>query len=275
MVQIHIKQSEEHQFLYECSATQSVDTIIRDVVSIHNLQTRIQYLYIEGEQLSLYGPVKPHDNGEGQAPEGEDASSSSKIRGPFYNEDPSGKRTGEVCDPKFAEALRRTLSEAEAYVSKNQVLQKIPLELGVLKDHILNINGAVMICYPMGLPNYDPVQQLLSGIFKGVEPFDLDTAQLWWAGKELMRDKKLCDHAGKNEKTKIIAKLQARGCDPPPREPPVDKETQKALMAWYYKQQHEKKKLDDNDDGLYMNSSWANPKALKSQFQGLPVIRHE
>lgn len=54
-------------------------------------------------------------------------------------------------------------------------------------------------------------------------------------------------------KTKIIAKLQARGCDPPPREP----------------------KLDDNDDGLYMNSSWANPKALKSQFQGLPVIRHE
>lgn len=219
MVQIHIKQSEEHQFLYECSATQSVDTIIRDVVSIHNLQTRIQYLYIEGEQLSLYGPVEPHDNGEGQAPEGEDASSSSKIRGPFYNEDPSGKRTGEACDPKFAEALRRTLSEAEAYVSKNQVLQKIPLELGVLKDHILNINGAVMICYPMGLPNYDPVQQLLSGIFKGVEPFDLYTAQLWWAGKELMRDKKLCDHAGKNEKTKIIAKLQARGCDHPPREP--------------------------------------------------------
>lgn len=37
---------------------------------------------------------------------------------------------------------------------------------------------------------------------------DEDTAQLWWAGKELARGKKLLDYIGKNEKTKIIAKLQ-------------------------------------------------------------------
>ncbi|KAH9326385.1 hypothetical protein KI387_006563, partial [Taxus chinensis] len=71
--------------------------------------------------------------------------------------------------------------------------------------------------------------------------FDQDTAQLWWAGKELMRDKTLCDHVGKNEKTKIIAKLQARGQGPPSREPRVDAETQKAMMAWCNKQQQEKK----------------------------------
>jgi hypothetical protein len=252
MVQIHVKQSEERQFLYECPATQSVDMIIRDVASIHNLQMRIQYLYIEGEQLSLYGPAKPDDNGERPDTEEEDASSSSKIRGPFHNKDHSGKRTGDACNPKCAETLRRILSEAEAYVSKNQVLQKIPLELDILEDHILNIKGAVVICYPMGLPNYDPVQQLLSGTFKGEETFDPDTAQLWWAGKELMRNKKLCDHAGKNEKTKIIAKLRARGHGPPLREP----------------------KLDDDEDGLYMNSSWAKPKSTKSQFQGLSVIRY-
>ena len=34
------------------------------------------------------------------------------------------------------------------------------------------------------------------------------TAQLWWAGKEVQRGKKLCDFVGRNEKTKIIAKLQ-------------------------------------------------------------------
>lgn len=221
MVQIHVKQGEERQFLYECSATQSVDTIIRDVVSIQSLQMKIQYLYIEGDQLSLYGPAKPDNSGE--HPDTEEKDSSSKIRGPFYSNDPSGKRTGEACDPKCAEALRRTLSEAEAYVSKSQVLQKIPLELGVLKDHILNIKEAVMICYPMGLPNNDPVQQLLSGTLKGEELLDPDTAQLWWAGKELTRDKKLHDHVGKNEKTKIIAKLQARGDGPPPREPVSNK----------------------------------------------------
>eukprot|EP01018_Ginkgo_biloba_P020700 Gb_30283 [translate_table: standard] len=89
-----------------------------------------------------------------------------------------------------------------------------------------------------------------------------------------MREKKLCDHTGKNEKTKIIAKLQARGHGPPPREPPVDNETQKAMMAWYYKQQQEQKKLGEDEDDSYVNSSWANPKSLKSQFHGMSSIRY-
>ena len=37
---------------------------------------------------------------------------------------------------------------------------------------------------------------------------DPATASIWWAGKELQRDKKLGDYVGKNDKTKIIAKLQ-------------------------------------------------------------------
>ena len=41
---------------------------------------------------------------------------------------------------------------------------------------------------------------------------DEGTAQLWWAGKELTRDKSLGDFIGKNEKTKIIAKLQKVSC---------------------------------------------------------------
>ena len=37
---------------------------------------------------------------------------------------------------------------------------------------------------------------------------ELENAALWWAGKELMRGKKLMDFVGKNEKTKIICKIQ-------------------------------------------------------------------
>jgi len=37
---------------------------------------------------------------------------------------------------------------------------------------------------------------------------ELDTASLWWAGKEIARGKKLYDFVGKNEKTKIVCKLQ-------------------------------------------------------------------
>lgn len=38
-------------------------------------------------------------------------------------------------------------------------------------------------------------------------------AQLWWAAKELHRDKKLQDYIGKNEKTKIVVKIQKVSID--------------------------------------------------------------
>ena len=37
---------------------------------------------------------------------------------------------------------------------------------------------------------------------------DESNAAMWWAGKEFIRGKKLMDFVGKNEKTKIIAKIQ-------------------------------------------------------------------
>jgi Cilia- and flagella-associated protein 298 len=41
-----------------------------------------------------------------------------------------------------------------------------------------------------------------------LEVIGIENASLWWAGKELIRGKKLCDFIGRNEKTKLICKLQ-------------------------------------------------------------------
>ena len=41
-----------------------------------------------------------------------------------------------------------------------------------------------------------------------LEVIDEANAALWWAGKEMLRGKKLADFVGKNEKTKIVAKIQ-------------------------------------------------------------------
>ena len=68
---------------------------------------------------------------------------------------------------------------------------------------------------------------------------DEDTAQLWWAGKELQRTKKLSEYVGRNEKTKIIAKLQKKGKGAPAREPIVSEEEQKRMMAYAYRKQEE------------------------------------
>lgn len=283
MVVVHVKQSEDRQFLYECPSSQGVDALIRDAVLINNLQLRLLVLAREGEQLCLHGPSRlprdddpdsDDDDAEERHAECSSSASLRKPRGPFYLKDPSRKRTGEACDIDVTRTLRKTLAEAEACASKEQVMHKVMISPNLLKEALQNVRGAVMMCYPMGLPDYDPVHQLLNGTFKDGDLMDPDLAQMWWAGKELMREKKLSDHVGKNEKTKVIAKLQTRGRAPPPREPPVDAETQKAMMAWCYKQQQEQKKLEDDEDDSYTNSAWSDPKALKCHFQGTSCIRY-
>ena len=42
---------------------------------------------------------------------------------------------------------------------------------------------------------------------------------MWFAGKELFPEKALSDYIGKNEKTKIIVKLNKKGQGAPVREP--------------------------------------------------------
>lgn len=46
-----------------------------------------------------------------------------------------------------------------------------------------------------------------------LDVIDEASASLWWAGKEFIRGKKLMDFIGKNEKTKIVAKLQKVGLE--------------------------------------------------------------
>ena len=61
----------------------------------------------------------------------------------------------------------------------------------------------------------------------------LDPARtaLWFSGKEIMRGKKLSDYLGKNEKTKIVCKLQKAGQGAPQRESVISEEERKLMMA--------------------------------------------
>jgi hypothetical protein len=163
----------------------------------------------------------------------------------------------------------------------------------------------------MGLPPYDEVQHILHGSEDlggredGKAVIPPGDGQLWWAGKELSKEKKLADYVGKNEKTTIIAKLQKRGGGAPVREAAVDEQTQKEMMAYAYRKQEEWKasclshafairitvclynsstshlqvhvdwllqKLEEADDDSYMNAGWADSNALKNRLQGTGTV---
>ncbi|KAG8223406.1 hypothetical protein J437_LFUL003679 [Ladona fulva] len=66
-------------------------------------------------------------------------------------------------------------------------------------------------------------------------------SQLWFSGKEMLPDKKLKDYVGKNEKTKVVVKIQKRGHGAPSREPVMTEEERKEWMARAYHRQEELK----------------------------------
>ena len=119
----------------------------------------------------------------------------------------------------------------------------------------------------------------------------------------LQPEKVLSDYVGKNDKTKVVAKLQKKGAGAPGREPVVSEEEQKAMVACarrardptrgrrrsrspalsltslgsvsravYHKKEQEFNKMALEDEDSYQNSAWANPKALKNAFTGVGDI---
>lgn len=104
-----------------------------------------------------------------------------------------------------------------------------------------------------------------------------DECQLWWAGKELRKGKKLQEFVGKNEKTKLVVKISKvltssaevetceirqdllrvtvesisaffqKGQGAPAREPLITDAQQQQMMMRYHKRQEElkvRKRLD-------------------------------
>ena len=281
MVVILIKSSETDQFLFETSCAESNDALLRQLVTVWNMRLKVDLLAGALEQLAQHGPAKPEsskgiDDIQDTAQQAEGGAKPN--RGRSYRADPQGNRTGEPPNEQLQQVLRKVAKDAKCAIGVDQVRAKVPTSMDLLQEKIDTMRGAVTMAYPMGLPTYDPIQAALqdeqhTGKLYGASQLDPDTAQLWWAGKEFFRDKTVGDRVGRNEKTKITAKLQAPGSGPPAREPGVTEEERKAMMAHYFKKQEQMKALAENDEDDYLNANWADSRSLKSTLNGTSNIR--
>ncbi|MCL7033511.1 hypothetical protein MKW94_026356 [Papaver nudicaule] len=116
---------------------------------------------------------------------------------------------------KVEVSVIRALSEAQAYASKDITPNQRPLSPHVLRDYIQTIEREVMKSQCMGFSDSNQLQKLYSDM----ELLREDAIKLQWAGKELLRNKRLCDYVGKNEKNKctraisILIKLERLNLD--------------------------------------------------------------
>lgn len=285
MVLLHVKRSEKDTFLFETSVKAEVDTVLRELVKIHNLRLKVGRLTSAADGLAQHGPMKPPEQQgldddtplleDYDVKSGTTAPRAPQARSANFKHDPTERRTGNAPTDDIAAVIVRTVDDAKALVSERQVQMKVNATVKALEDAINNIKGAVMIAFPMGLPDYDTVRQILEereqldGGAAALEVLDPEASSLWFANKEMQREKLLGEYVGKNEKTKVVAKLQKKGAGAPQREPIVSEDEQKAMIAFYHKKQQEQEKLAQEDDDACLHSQWANPNSLKNAFTGV------
>lgn len=278
MVVIQIKNGDLDGFLYETSCNTSNDILLRELVHVWNLRIRLRQLCGGVRELAKYGAMKSPDKaGLDEIEEKYDGKLISK--GEFYQADPTGIRTGNGVGPQLSNTIEQVAKDAESILGKECLNRKISINKDILQEKLDNIRGAVIMCFPMGLPAWDSVRLAiegeagLDGTAAGQEILDENTAELWVASRSFDRNQTVGDRLGMNEKTKVIGKLQKPGAGPPCREPVVDEEEKKAMMAFYFKKQEEMKRLAENSDDDYLHSSWADPKQLQKSMRGCSDVK--
>jgi len=277
MVILDVKRTDKkNEFLYETTVKIDCKELLRELCELHNLRLKVLRLSVTCKELAKHGPIRPEETRGISSEIGKVSELDSNAYGTPTNPDEHGFRTGCPPPPEVADVLSRTAEEAEAAVSHALVAQKRTLTKDVCQTQIDNMRGAVMIAYPAfhRLPVYDPVRaeledrEELDGASEMQDVLDWTQTNLWWAGKELKGDQALETYVGRNEKTKLVCKLAGKSAGAPVREPRVDEQTHKAMLAHYYKKQEEQKKLQEDEDDSYLDSEWANPKALKNSLVG-------
>ncbi|GAB6027831.1 hypothetical protein CHUAL_002059 [Chamberlinius hualienensis] len=277
-MKVHLKHSDKSYFLYETTTDTAVIDLLRDMLFIYHGQLIIRRLCSELKEVCNYGIFKaPNESSENEDKTDEEY----EPKGGYVeNIDPDSRRNGHAPNEKMADVIKRTVAEAESIISNENVVADISLTKEKINDIFEMLSGAVRVVYPQGLPNYEPSQQLLDGIkyLDDVKELPLkeilsaETTELWWAGKQLVREKKLKDYVGKNEKTKIVVKFQKSGCGPPSREPGLSEQQRRELMLLNYKRQEELKSLEENSDLSYLDSEWADRQSLHRNFHGVEKI---
>lgn len=286
MVQLHVKQGDESQFLFNTTVDAPLETVIQQITAIYNGRLKVERICAEIAELADHGITLP-PNMQGLTEEqivelkliDEFEERCVPSGGPVLRKDEIGRRNGQAPNDKMKDVLMKTVDKAKALISKKQAQANVCVTVDMVKDALDQLRGAVMIVYPMGLPPHDPIRmemedrEDLSGTQASLRVIPEEDCQLWWAAKEMQRGKKLQDYIGKNEKTKLVVKIQRKGQGAPAREPLITQEQQKQMMLHYHRRQEELKKLDEADDDSYLDSDWSDRQALKRQFQGLTNIK--
>ncbi|XP_039287865.1 cilia- and flagella-associated protein 298 [Nilaparvata lugens] len=211
MVKVLVKKGDETQFLYETSVGTDNVELTQQITYIYNGRLKVSRICSELEELSKHGTMLPPDMmgltdeqieelklkdewGERCEPSG----------GCTDNKDPMGRRNGKQPSEHMQQLINKSVTDVKEMLSKKKADNGICMTLKTVQEALEILRGTVMIIYPMNLPPHDVIRQEfentedLSGTQASLDVIDVASAQLWFSGKELVRNKKLCNFVGNN-----------------------------------------------------------------------------
>lgn len=167
--------------------------------------------------------------------------------------------------PNDARALLKVIAEAQARVSNYQQESGKCISESVITSTVDMLKGTVSVVDPFRMPELGRiVESQFSEHFEGELPET--SAHLWWAGKELTRDKKLRDFVGSNEKTTIFATL---GPTMPPTTNTQKDSAQTDFLLSQFRRHQEVQFLEASVE----SGPEADRRSLQKAFHGLGQVK--
>lgn len=216
MVRLHIKRGDESQFLFDTEVKNTVNAVCPEILAIFNGRLKVNRICSEIEELANHGTMLPpemigltDEQVEELKLRDDWAEKCIPSGGNAFCKDPIGRRNGRQPMVNMQEVLKKAIEDAKAMIHKNLVTMNKTLTLKNVEEALGLLKGAVTIVYPMQLPPHDPIRmeftntEDLSGTQASKEVIEPAKGQLWFAGHQMIPEKKLADYVGMNDKTKV------------------------------------------------------------------------
>lgn len=257
-------------FYFECNREEGTEDVNSRGIRLLNSLIFLSSLIDPLEDLAKYGPLR--------APEYK------ALTGQQEGEEPLGPhvdayhlRTGHAPD----EAGKKTLADVAAEIRRvchTLPSQRQPVSEETVKETIAIAKGALMMVWPMGLPEYDPAKELLDaeedaleGKLEPQKYYNTETSCLFFAGSSLC-SKGPTMNSIKCGANAVLKMTPSRSNTIVPRK--ADDEARATMMSYMFKREKSLKEAELNTTEEVYTREWTNKNSLRNQLHGLSDIRH-
>jgi cilia- and flagella-associated protein 298 len=173
MVILHVKKGDENQFLYETNTSIMFDELLRQLVAMHNLRSKIDRASQAIEELATKGPLKPEAlrglTGLDEYVKHEDLTVINGLKemppktGCREVVDEHHFRTGWLVSEELCKQMLEEAMKAKQIIHSTSVDRKVIQNEKMLYDVLDIYKGLVMMAYPgyYGLGDYEPIRVIL------------------------------------------------------------------------------------------------------------------